>query len=354
MQQNGFIIKRDDRILVTGATGFIGSRLVETLVDLGFRNLGCLARPGSNLARLEGIRQRLPQGVHLDVIVGDLLSRADCNAATAEAAVIFHLAVGMDGKSFAGAFLNSVVTTRNLLDATLQHACLRRFVNVSSFAVYTNRHKSQGRLLDESCPVESKAELRFDAYTYAKVKQDEIVAEYGRNHGIPYVIVRPGYVYGLGHEAITNRVGIDTFGIFLHLGGSNRIPFTYVDNCAEGIAMAGLKSGTDGEVFNIVDDDLPSSRRFLRMYKRNVRRFRSIYLPHWVSYGLCCLWEEYAKRSRGQLEPAFNRRMWHTYWKRTHYSNAKLKRVGWSPKVPTAEGLRRYFDACRIGEHQNA
>ena len=35
--------------------------------------------------------------------------------------------------------------------------------------------------------------------------------------------------------------GIDTFGVFLHLGGSNTIPFTYVDNCAEAIALAGLR-----------------------------------------------------------------------------------------------------------------
>ncbi len=83
-----------------------------------------------------------------------------------------------------------------------------------------------------------------------------------------------------GNEAITNRVGIGTFGLFLHLGGSNTMPLTFVDNCAEAIVLAGLTPGVDGQVFNVVDDDLPSSRQFLRLYKRNVRRFRSLYLPH--------------------------------------------------------------------------
>ena len=113
-----------------------------------------------------------------------------------------------------------------------------------------------------------------------KSNRTTLVTEYGKRFGIPYVIVRPGYVYGPGNEAITGRVGIGTFGVFLHLGGSNPIPFTYVDNCADAIALAGLTRGVEGEVFNVVDDDLPSSRHFLRLYKQNVRRFRSLYVPH--------------------------------------------------------------------------
>src|SRR5206468_6948179 len=207
--------------------------------------------------------------------------------------------------------------------------------------------------LDESCPVERQPARRSDPYCFAKVKQDEIVTEYGRRFGVPYVIVRPGYVYGRGNEAITGRVGIGTFGVFLHLGGTNTIPFTYVDNCAEAIVLAGLKKGAEGEVFNVVDDDLPSSRRFLRLYKRNVRHFTSIYVPHVVSYTLCWLWEKYSNWSEGQLPPVFNRRTWHAYWRKTRYSNEKVKaRLGWAPKVPTTEGLKRYFQSClERGQH---
>jgi nucleoside-diphosphate-sugar epimerase len=265
-------------------------------------------------------------------------------------AVIYHFAAGRGEKSYPDAFLNSVVTTRNLLEASLRDQCLRKFVNVSSFAVYTNTKKPRSRVLDESCPVEKHPELRGDAYSFAKVKQDEIVAEYARKFGIPCVTVRPGHVYGPGNEAITGRVGITTFGVFLHLGGSNAIPFTYVDNCAEAIALAGLTKGTEGEVFNVVDDDLPSSRNFLRLYKKQVRRFKSIYVPHFLSYMLCYLWAQYSTWSKGQLPPAFSRLRWHANWKKTRYSNEKLKtRVGWMPKVSMAEGFNRYFEACRNG-----
>ncbi len=347
IEGDDFIIPRDDLVLITGATGFIGSRVIHSLLDMGFRNLRCFAR-FSSPARADAFRGLRRDGAQLEVIKGNLLSRDDCKAATEGVSVVFHLAAGRGEKSFSDAFANSVLTTRNLLEASAPNKYLKRFVNISSFSVYTNNGKRRGRLLDETCAVESHPELRGEAYCFAKVRQDEIVAEYCSELGIPYVIVRPGHVYGPGNEPITGRVGVGTFGLFLHLGGSNPIPLTYVDNCADAIALAGLRKGVDGEVFNVVDDNLPTSRQFLHSYKGQVRRFGSVYIPHFASYVLCTLWERYSNWSQGQLPPAFNRRRWHAFWKKTYYSNAKLKsRLGWTPKVSTAEGLNRYFEACR-------
>lgn len=348
MEHDAFIVEPDDPILITGATGFIGLRLVERLLNLGFRNLRCFARNSGKVTRLQRLVSRQTDESRLQVVTGNLLSREDCMAATKDVAVIFHLAAGRGEKSVPEAFMNSVVTTRNLLEAS--RGCLRRFVNVSSFSVYTNTQKSRWRLLDESCPVEKHPEDRGDAYCFAKVKQDQFVTEYASKFGTPYVIVRPGYVFGPGNEAITGRVGTGMFGLFLHLGGSNQIPLTYVDNCADAIALAGLRPGVDGETFNVVDDDLPSSRRFLRLYKARVRRFNSLYLPHLVSYLLCYSWERYSVWSERQLEPVLNRKTWHATWKKTRYSNEKLKtRTGWMPKISMADGLNRYLEACRDG-----
>lgn len=345
-----FIIASDDRILITGAAGFIGSRVVEHLMDRGFRNLVCFVRPSSDLARVEGIVERRPQGTRIEVVTGNLLSSADCKAACKDVALVLHLAAGTGEKSFPDAFMNSVVATRNLLDAALHYACLQRLVLVSSFAVYTNRQRS--RRLDESCPVEEHPE-RCDAYCYAKIKQEKIVTEYAKKSGIQYVVVRPGTVYGAGSSEVTGRVGLGTFGLFLHLGGLNAIPITYVENCAEAIVLAGIVEGVDGEVFNVVDDDLPSSRRFLRRYKKSIGHFKSFYVPHLMSYAFCFLWERYSQWSKGQLPPAFSRNRWYGEWRRTHYCNEKIKcLLGWAPRISTEEGLRRYFDSCR--EARNA
>jgi nucleoside-diphosphate-sugar epimerase len=347
-----YIVRSDDRILITGAAGFIGSRVVEILLNYGFRNLTCFVRPSSNLARMESSLKSAPADARIELVRGNLLSREDCERACSRAAVILHLASGTGEKSFPDAFMNSVVTTRNLLDASLRSASLRRFVLVSSFTVYTNRRNLLLRVLDESCPIEERPHLRGDAYCFAKVKQEQLVADYGKTFGIPYVVVRPGSVYGPGHNGMTGRIGLGTFGLFLHLGGANTIPFTYVENCAKAIALAGLVQGVDGEAFNIVDDDLPTSRHFLRQYKRSVRSFGSVYVPHAVSYALSFLWEKYSHWSKGQLPPAFNRARWHVEWKRTRYSNMKLKtKLGWSQKVSTAEGMRLYFQSLEASRH---
>lgn len=348
IQSGKSLIDTKEKILVTGAAGFIGARLVGLLLKKGFQDIRCLVRETSNLSRLKSnIAEN--QGEHkVELFFGNLLSKTDCLNMTKEVALIYHLAAGTGTKAFSDAYLNSVVATRNLLDAALAHRCLRRLVNVSSFAVYTNRHKQKRRLLDEHSPVEDHPESRAEAYCYGKVKQDELVIEYGRRYGLGYVLMRPGTVYGPGKKFIPGRVGIDTFGLFLHTGGPNRIPFTYVDNCAEAIMLAGLKKGIEGEVFNIVDDELPTSRRFLRLYKRRVKNFRSLYVPHFASCVLCFLWERFAKWSRGQIPPAFTRREWSAYWKKTNYSNEKLKNLlGWLPRVKTEEGLELFFKASR-------
>jgi nucleoside-diphosphate-sugar epimerase len=101
--------------------------------------------------------------------------------------------------------------------------------------------------------------------------------------------------------------------------------------------------GVEGEVLNIVDDDLPTSRQFLRAFKRQVRDFRSLPIPYPLFYACSWLWEKYSAWSKGQLPPAFNRRLCITYYRGNRYSNEKAKRLlGWRPRVTMAEGIRRH------------
>jgi nucleoside-diphosphate-sugar epimerase len=341
---NDSVVALNDTILVTGAAGFIGSKVVETILSYGFRNIRCFIRPSSNISNLTRIIDKYGSE-KVKLIEGNLLSREDCSKACDGVTVIYNLVAGME-KSFPGCYLNSVVTLRNLLDAASQNTHLKRFLHVSSFSVYSNLKMRRRSLLDETCQMENGFMDRNDAYCFGKVKQDDLLKEYGSKNGIPYVIVRPGVPYGPGVKVpIHARIGIDTFGIFMHLGGSNKIPFTYIDNCAEAIVLAGLKTGIDNEAFNIVDDDLPTSRKYLKLYKRNIHRFKSIYIPYGIFALFCYGWEKYSKWSQEQIPAAFNVRKCAALWKGNVYSNNKLKTlVGWKQKISTEEGMKQYFE----------
>jgi nucleoside-diphosphate-sugar epimerase len=338
-----YIVSRDERILVTGSSGFIGTRLVATLLDYGFTDICCFVRPSSQLSRLGKTLRQFNAEKKVEIVTGDLLSPTDCRKAAAGASIIYHLAAGME-KSFAGAFMNSALATRNLMDAFLHFGQPKRFVNVSSFAVYSNLALKRGALLDETSPLEDAPQQRFDAYGFGKLKQEELVREYAASYGLPYVIVRPGYVFGPGKQELNGRVGINTFGFFVQINGSNLLPLTYVDNCAEAIVLAGVTAGIDGEAFNIVDDELMTGRQFLKAYRKKAKSFVSIRVPYFVGHIMCLLWEKYSEWSKNQLPPAFNRRRCAAEWKGNRYSNQKLKeQLGWKPRVPMKQAMETFL-----------
>ena len=322
----------NDLILVTGSSGFIGRKVVETLLKKGFRRIRCFVRPSSRLGDLAAVLKTFRAGSEVELISGDLLSRDDCEKAVQGVSVIYNLAAGFD-KSFAGAFMNSALATRNLMDAFLAYGKPYRFVNVSSFAVYSTLKLKRGDVLDETCPLEDEPQARYDPYGFGKLKQEELVREYGQRYGLPYAIVRPGAVFGPGKPDLSGRVGIDTFGFFIQMGGDNLLPLTYVDNCADAIVLAGVAPGIDKEVFNVVDDDLPTAREFLTAYKARRKAFRFVRVPYFVAYGLSWTWETYSRWSRGQLPPVFNRRRCSAEWKPVQFSGEKLRRLGWQPGI---------------------
>src|ERR1041385_3717385 len=187
------IINKDDPILVTGAAGFIGKRVVRNLLRRGFRHVRCFMRPSRDSSALDALAVGNPAG-SMKIIRGNLLSRDDCAAATHDVRVIYHLAASTGEKSFPDAFMNSALATRNVIEAFLEFGKPMRFVCVSSFAVYSNTGLKHGALLDETCPLEQKPQERFDAYAFGKLKEEQTVQKYGVERSLPYVILRPGAV----------------------------------------------------------------------------------------------------------------------------------------------------------------
>lgn len=331
------------KVLVTGAGGFLGTHVVERLLAHGYTDIRCLLRDQKKSVSLQALTTRYPEQ-HLEICVGNLRSKPDAARAVKEVSLIFHLAAAMKG-SAADMFIDSVVASRNLVEAFGDQMPMR-VVLVSSFGVYGVAELGRGAVVDESTPLESHPEWR-DVYSHTKLRQEQLLWELQAKKGFELVVVRPGVIYGPGGSHFSARVGLSIFGRFLHLGGKNLLPITYVDNCAEAIVCAGISEQAAGQAYNIHDDQLITSRQYLRAYQNNVRRIRSIHIPYFVLMALSRMVESYHKRSQGQLPAIFTPYKTRTMWGGNKFSNAKLRSLGWAQLVGTQEGLRRTFEYFR-------
>lgn len=327
-------------VLVTGATGFLGGRLVRQLLAEGM-TVRCLARRSADLDSLRADAEAAGLPGRLEVREGNL-SRIEEESDLADGcAVVYHVAAELRGGT-ASMFLTNVVATRGLL-ASAGRAGVGRFVLVSSLGVYGTGHLRPGDVLDESCPLDPEPHRR-DPYTYSKVAQEQVAWDAHHRGVVPLAVVRPAVIYGPGREAITGRVGLRLGNFLIQMGGRHRLPYVYVDNCARGILLAGTVADIEGLAFNLVDDELPTGRQILRRHRRSVGRIRTMPIPGPAIQPLSQLCEWYHERSRGQLPAVLTRYKSGAQWKPLRYSNARAKaRLAWTPEIGLPEGLDRTF-----------
>jgi nucleoside-diphosphate-sugar epimerase len=331
------------KILVTGSSGFLGSVLVERLLERGQKDIRCFVRPGSNMAKLDALKQKYPDG-ELEFFVGNLTSKKDAAEAVKGVKLVYHLAAAMKGDA-ADMFLNSVVASKYLLEAVVKRKTTK-VVLCSSMGVYGVSDQPAGFVVNEHSPLEPRPEDR-DVYSYSKWRQEQLFREYNKQHSFPLTILRPGVIYGPGGAPMSSRVGVNLFGLFLHLGRGNVLPLSYVTNCADAIALAGLAEGTEGEVFNVVDDGLPTSRQFLKRYRRDVKGIKFVPVPYFLIQALSIAVEKYHSYSKGQLPAIFTPYKSAAIWKGNLFDNSKIKAIGWKQLVSTEEGLTRAFSYLR-------
>ncbi len=338
------------RAFVTGAAGFLGQRLVRRLLgqDAVVR---CLVRAGHDVESFRrDVRPDGPRSGRLEVCEGSL-GRPESFAGALEGCdVIYHVAAAMGGGT-AGLFLNNVVATRELL-RRCSAARAGRFVLVSSLAVYGTSDLRPGDVLDEQCPLDTEPHRR-DPYSYSKVEQERVAREVCVAENLPLVVVRPGVIYGPGRDCLTARVGLRVGPVLVKMGGRQRLPYTFVDNCADAVYLAGTARGVEGEAFNVVDDDPPTGRELLKRYRRAVGPVRTVPVPRWAIAPLSGLCEWYHRWSQGQLPAVLTRYKSAAQWKPLRYSNLKAKALlGWHPRVGFTEGLEHTFAWLR--ERANA
>ena len=333
------------RILVTGAAGFLGRALCERLIAHNYTDIRCNVRRWADIPKLDAVLNRHPH-IRLEYCVGNLRYRDDAARAVDDVQLIFHLAAGKKGTA-ADLFLDSVVASRNLLDAVADRKPMR-IVLVSSLGVYGVAGLGRGAKVNEQTALELHPEWR-DHYSHAKLRQERLFWEYQQRNGFELVVLRPGVIYGPGCGHFSNRVGLTIGKWQLHFGGSNLLPISYVDNCAEAVVIAGTHHRAAGQVYNVHDNDLPTCRGYLRAYRKHVMDIRSISVPYFGVQLISAMVAKYHRYSKGQLPAILTPYKAANLWGGNRFDNSKLHSVGWKQLVSTAEGLYRSFAAFRIG-----
>ncbi len=336
-------------IAVTGSNGFLGSAVVEQLLAQTDEEIVCIVRPNSSTAKLD---RMVEANERCSIRRGTLSTAAAAADAIAGADVVYHLAAGMGGGAMADVWMSTVVATRNLLVAMADQP-VRRLLHCSSFGVYGVGPLGPGGLVDESTPLETRPAERDD-YSHAKLRQEQLVREHIATMDTELVVVRPGVVYGPGGNAISGRIGLKQGRLMIKFGRNNDLPVTYVTNCAEAIVIAGQHPDAAGEVYNICDDELTTVKRFMRQYNKTVERMLVVPVPWPATKLLAKGVSRYHEASKGQLPAVLTPYLVESGWAGNTFSNAKIRSLGWAPKVPTDEGLRRHFEALRAANQSTS
>jgi 2-alkyl-3-oxoalkanoate reductase len=229
------------KVLVTGAGGFLGQRLVTALLRSG-HTIRALVRPGSPFDSMGG-------AAAVEMFRADLNATDDLAPAFEDVDVLVHLAAAVTGNE-RSMFDASVHGTERLLASMVGSPC-RRIVLASTFAVYD--WSGIRSVLDEDSPLETESGLRFrDAYAKAKFHQERVTRRLANEYGWDLTVLRPGYIWGRGRPDIAACCpGIGR--LLLVVGPATRLPLTHVVNCADLFAKAATDPRAIGRTFNVVD-----------------------------------------------------------------------------------------------------
>ena len=271
-----------NKVLVTGATGFLGRKIANRLVADGYI-VRALARKESNVAALKKLGA--------EIIVGDVRERSLVVSAVKDVEVVVHAAAGTRGTAMDSDAV-TVQGTQNILDAC-RMCCVKKLVYISSCSVYGVADYRNGQLVTEESSLERFPERRGD-YSASKQHAEQLVIEAMNSTTFPIVILRPGTIMGPGGELFTPMFGFNLLNkAFLVIGnGRFVLPFAYVDNVADAIIESIRNGNADNQIFNVVDQEHIQKKEYMKQVMRVLYpETPVVYFPYSLLYVIVWLQE---------------------------------------------------------------
>ena len=248
------------KILITGSSGTIGTRLFEELLALGYDVIGFDKNHNkwnSNLDKL--------------TIVGDLLKKEDTKKIPADIDIIVHLAANArvyDLVLEPDLALENITTTYNILEFARKNN-IKKIIFSSSREAYGNKKEITSKEADVDI------ELCESPYAASKISDEVLVYSFSKCYGIDYIVCRFSNVYGMYDESnrfvpliLRKMIKNETVEIF---GKDKILDFTYIDDCVAGVIKC-IENFSDikNNIFNIASGKGTKLIDVANIIKKNV------------------------------------------------------------------------------------
>ena len=257
-------------VLVTGASGFLGSRTVAVLSEQGCF-VHALVRRTSRTEQL-----RLP---NVTIFFGDVAAAESLATAFEGVEYVVHAAADTRGSEEEGNS-STVHGTKNVL-ALCERYKVRKLVYISTCNVYGVADYRQGQIVTEESALERFPEKR-GPYSHAKLEAEQLITRAMMVGNVPIVCLRPGTIYGPGGAIYTQMIGFSLGRKFFAVIDDNRfvLPLVYVDNLVEAIMLVMKKLDCVSKIYNVVDPQKVTKRDYMEgLVKKLYPRSRTVYIP---------------------------------------------------------------------------
>lgn len=321
-------------VLVTGSTGFLGSRIVEKLILNGFKVRAFVLKT-SNITKLKNL--------DVEICVGNIADLPSLRLAFGGIDYVVHAAADTTG-SVEGGRVNTIQGTKNVLELFKEHK-IKKLVYISSCSVYGVSDYKKGNVVTEESSLERAPDAR-GAYSNAKFQAEKIVLQAMSENDYPIVCLRPGTIYGPGGEIYTPMMGF-SFGrkLFLTIGdGKFVLPLVYIDNVAEAVRIVLEKAESGGKVYNLIDPYQLTKKQYLKQFLKKIYpHARFFYFPYSLLY-VIVFFQEVLLKLIGK-DPFLTRYRLNSSQKQIVYNGKKICReLNWTPPVSLDDALNNMID----------
>jgi nucleoside-diphosphate-sugar epimerase len=317
------------KILVTGATGFIGKAIVRELKSQG-HEVTALVRKTS---KTDDLKQE-----NIPIVYGDINDPESLKRAFQNQQAVVHTAAYVSDWGTKKDYIQGIYQgTQNVLDSCVKSG-VRRLIFFSSVVVFGGMANVP---INEAFPLKPMVGW----YTKAKIMSENLIQDYIQKNLLDITIVHPPWVYGEGDRTFIPSMvkGIKGgYMMFFRNGGRHAIEINYVGNIAVAVAFMIDKPQTFGERYILADDPKITFREFVNTVARKLGRPEvKISLPYPLAYlGALCL--EILYRILGiKTRPFITRMAVYLLGNNIIYDTSKLKSIGFKQRYTFEEVIRK-------------